>query len=570
MNTSVDYILGSLERGYSIEIELYKIAAAIDDFVNCSKFNLVPLHIIRQIIQDSSGFSPKSAARFIEKLVEVHGNAAASLIYDFKFKEQKDYVETFKNCKKLALNTRDDIFTAITNKDCFSIRYFLFDPKNANLANSDNETPIFKAVASGEIDTVKFLIKCGADVRHTSRTGSTCLHYASLNPTTEIAELLISYGCQVNKRGERYPIEYAIFDNSIEHVKLYINHRAILMPELLCLCCIYDRLEIFKLLEDLCPLTQKHEFLYLCSVNDSIDVMTYLLDNVQKYKLNVFQIQKDGKTIFGFAAEKGSDRCLAILAERYKSALLREDDIFNLAINSGNAKCVKILHENGFDVTSFSFYLAAKNGHYDIMEYFFDKFDGNYYYYDSNGYDGLLCSIYNNYVSTTKFFISHQLKISYEYLKTAIEEDKTEIVDLITDAVDVDSNHPLFLAARLNKKKMMLMLLKKGANPNVSENNECCLTYCIKHGTPKLAQLLLDYGADPCLFNKDQDLIPIVAAFNMKIDILKLILNYIDPKKLDTNIQGILFALCVKNPGTPISSMILKQFCFTPNLASGK
>lgn len=80
----------------------------------------------------------------------------------------------------------------------------ILSPSNAaatqtkNTTLSDGATPLMRAAASGNLDTVAALLEHGADVNVQDTEGSTALHWSVNGHATEIVRVLISHGANVN------------------------------------------------------------------------------------------------------------------------------------------------------------------------------------------------------------------------------------------------------------------------------------------------------------------------------------------------------------------------------------
>ena len=67
----------------------------------------------------------------------------------------------------------------------------------------DNETPLDRAAAKGNVDVVRLLIERGAEVDSRDRWGWTPLHNASRFGHLEVSRVLVDHGANVNARKQR-------------------------------------------------------------------------------------------------------------------------------------------------------------------------------------------------------------------------------------------------------------------------------------------------------------------------------------------------------------------------------
>jgi ankyrin repeat protein len=92
--------------------------------------------------------------------------------------------------------------------------------------DGDKRTILINSVAKGNVEIVKFALDYGANVNFQDSSGYTSLHFCALNKYSELTDLLLANGADVNIRDEHGnpPIWTAIFnakgDFAIVH-KLY-------------------------------------------------------------------------------------------------------------------------------------------------------------------------------------------------------------------------------------------------------------------------------------------------------------------------------------------------------------
>ena len=86
---------------------------------------------------------------------------------------------------------------------------------------------IFNAADQGNIEAVKKHLADGADVNGKDPGGYTPLHWAAWGGHTEVAELLIAKGAEVNAMGYEYgatPLDLAGLNDYVETKKLLVKH----------------------------------------------------------------------------------------------------------------------------------------------------------------------------------------------------------------------------------------------------------------------------------------------------------------------------------------------------------
>lgn len=120
----------------------------------------------------------------------------------------------------------DQLIKAIKKNNIDLIRP-LIDNHNVNL-HKNGTTPLHHASSIGNTEVVQLLIVNGANINAKNNVGSTPLHYASTEGNTEVVNLLIDNGADINVKDhvDTTPLHKASFKGHTEVVKLLIDNGA--------------------------------------------------------------------------------------------------------------------------------------------------------------------------------------------------------------------------------------------------------------------------------------------------------------------------------------------------------
>jgi len=115
----------------------------------------------------------------------------------------------------------------------------------------------------------------------------------------------------------------------------------------------------------------------------------------------------------------------------------------------------------------------------------------------------------------------------------------------------------LVLSCQNNRRNLLKLLLKKGADPNMINNGYTGLTFACINNKIEVIQILLEYKADINLLDKYGQSPLMHACINQNIEIVKLLLeNKADPNILNKNGQTVLFIAC-NNKNLEIIKLLL-------------
>lgn len=127
------------------------------------------------------------------------------------------------------LNGHTALHFAVESNDVDFIEQLLSLGINVNSKNNCNQMPLFKAAinnrGSRHLKAAKILLKNGADVNLQDQDGKIPLYKLVRRASTEIVQLFINFGSDVNK-GDENPLFEAILSKNLGVVQLLLNHGA--------------------------------------------------------------------------------------------------------------------------------------------------------------------------------------------------------------------------------------------------------------------------------------------------------------------------------------------------------
>jgi len=128
-------------------------------------------------------------------------------------------------------NSCTPLHYACQNSNLQIVKLLLLNRANVNAKNRYSTLyPIFDTLTAinqeNSFSILKLLIEAGADINKVDSFGNTALHYAVERGNQKLIELLLLFGCDVNKT-QRYdknrPLHFACFQKNEKIVKILIE-----------------------------------------------------------------------------------------------------------------------------------------------------------------------------------------------------------------------------------------------------------------------------------------------------------------------------------------------------------
>ncbi|ODM89562.1 Ankyrin-3 [Orchesella cincta] len=241
--------------------------------------------------------------------------------------------------------------------------------------------------------------------------------------------------------------------------------------------------------------------IHLAAMNGHTNLIDLFAD---KFKVSVFERTRDGSTLMHIASLHGHPETAM--------ALFRKGVPLQMP-NKGGAR---------------SIHIAARHGHAAMIAKLLEKGEK-------------VDSVTND---------------NFTALHIAVEAVRPNVVEtLLGYGAEVhikggkDQETPLHIGARvLGGEKCALMLLKSGANPNITmENGETPLHVAARHGRLKIIRLMLEDGANPQQRGKDGDTPLHFACRYGHIRVVQELLDYV--KKVKSQNECQLYINCVTTKG---------------------
>ncbi|XP_009809236.1 ankyrin repeat and protein kinase domain-containing protein 1 [Gavia stellata] len=321
-------------------------------------------------------------------------------------------------------------------------------------------------VIQGNVEKVKFLLSCKANVNSQVVCGYTPLIMAVQKRSPEICSVLIEHGADVNMPDDDgwTPLHFAAQNGDDRIVRLLLDHQAQVNA-------------------------QEHDGwtpLHLASQNNFENVARVLLS--RQADSNTQEV--DGKTALHVAACFGHVSLVKLLASQGADLEKKQKNHrtpLHVAVERGKFRVVHYLLKNGTSVNSLdqnhysALHLAVVRGKYLICEKLI-KYGANVELRTDKGWTPLHLASFKGHIE-----IIHLLKDSHAKLNAKGSMDWT----------------PLHLATRYSDEPVVCELLRCGADPNIAEKSEWApLHFAVQRGSFLTVINLLECKADVNAKNK--------------------------------------------------------------------
>uniref|UniRef100_A0A8B9TJS9 Ankyrin repeat and kinase domain containing 1 n=1 Tax=Anas platyrhynchos TaxID=8839 RepID=A0A8B9TJS9_ANAPL len=310
-------------------------------------------------------------------------------------------------------------------------------------------------VIQGDVDRVKFLLSCRADVNSQAVCGYTPLIMAVQRRSPEICSVLIEHDADINMPDEDgwTPLHFAAQNGDDRIVRLLLDHQAQVNA-------------------------QEHDGwtpLHLASQNNFENVARVLLS--RQADSNTQEV--DGKTALHVAACFGHVSLVKLLASQGADLEKKQKNHrtpLHVAVERGKFRVVHYLLKNGASVNSLD------QNHYSALHLKLIKYGANVELRTDKGWTPLHLASFKGHIE-----IIHLLKDSHAKLNARGSMDWT----------------PLHLATRYSEEPVVCELLRCGADPNIAEKSEWApLHFAVQRGSFLTVINLLECRADVNAKNK--------------------------------------------------------------------
>ncbi|XP_059143881.1 transient receptor potential cation channel subfamily A member 1 homolog isoform X2 [Physella acuta] len=367
-------------------------------------------------------------------------------------------------------------FAAMRGNDV-ACSHFLFYRTKINIEACDNQgmTPLHTAALHKHLDIARMLIDAGAHLMCRDKEQSTPLHHAAAEGNIDLVRLLL-------EAGAKSPEGWITVTEMVNATDIEMNTPLHVAVE----HCHYDVVKL--LLEKRADVNkQRKHFMYplhLAAQSGNVGVVELLI----QYNARIDVLNDDQATALHRAAALNHVGVVTLLVEKGARINRRDKNNYTpllLAACYGNVETVSHLLDKGADYTAVDKYdktaifLAAQENHLNVLAQLLSDGRVKRLINDSDCYDN-------------------------DPLHVAAQKGYLEVVQcLLKHGADLDSKNeeeltPLHLAAKYGRTNIVRELIKhdKTIVNDEDENSNTALHVAARYGHHKVAQILLNFGAD--------------------------------------------------------------------------
>lgn len=376
-----------------------------------------------------------------------------------KLEISKYLINNGANVNLLNIYNENVLFWAVMHKNSELVELLCNKGCNINIFNKKDEHPLFLAIKFKEYEIVKILIKYKANLEMKENTYEDTPLLASMK-SEEIASLLIDSGANIHA-------ENKIKDTPI-HIATLLNNFPIVK-------------KLYEKGADLNKLNvQSHNPIIFATGNGYMEIFKFLLD--KNVNLNVVDVNKE--SLLNICIIHNRLEMMELLIQKDNSLINNIDYNYRtpltLAVTLNKIEFVELLLKYGANPN------PKKSVDYSPIHEAFIK-------YDKTGNNIEIINLLIIYGVNKMHLLNMYIWFDkFEDIEPLIQNNKYLINQRNTDYYT-----PLMFAASQNKIKIVELLLKYGANPNINNySNRSPLFEAVYHQNYDMVQLLIKNGAD--------------------------------------------------------------------------
>ncbi|XP_057299481.1 uncharacterized protein LOC130630100 [Hydractinia symbiolongicarpus] len=444
------------------------------------------------------------------------------------------------------------LWRSVFEKDKAVMCILLEKKADVNLqSQSDNSTPLFRAIRSDWNEGVEILIKNKADV-NISSDDMTPLCRAVKNGNVKNVKLLLDNGADVNgvSTNKQTAMDMAIELKSKKEIVTLLQKSK-------------DDFALKMLDDKETKILDKMEYLLSCIERKDAALVKQWLEKSGTH-VNDDIMGKDDNYLqppLNKAATVDNQEILPMLIKHgaLVNKIAKDEDGYTplyLAASYGCLENVKILLENKADVNLQIKYLkysplhgAAGKGHTAVLKYLLQQ-NPNINSMGTQGTPLYRAVIYNKF-SCAKILIDNKADVNMHVKqfgtplwRSVAKQDKINLGLLLSNGGDInlqsqsDNSTPLFKAVNANWEEGVQLLLERKADVNKSNDTMPPLCRAVRNKNKNIVQLLLSNGADINALSKSkQTALKMAEELKVSKEIIDLLKQEEAKSKLEGNSQ---------------------------------